>query len=372
MRKILLSTILLLLFFTCSCTKQDTSQQSLGNTNTSQMQTEHPYTNLLGYGLDRANIMVYFYGSDLEDISHMASADISEIQKNQFSENVRVFIETNGATNWESDIDISNTSVQRFLIDQNGVTQLESNLGPIDYDIKESLEWFISSVTKDYPAERNILILWGHGSGTSFWDNITIQEIDEILSKVGVKFEMIGFDACAMANVSMLETLSKHADYMIASSTDLPITGWDYSNWISLLTEDSSIPAETYLKRIIDDYAISIQNGLDENISDQLFNLSIFDLSKTDAFINEISVIFKEIDLSNLFHQENEEKGEPIITILDYADQFKNNITTHISTLIEQMIVHSAVYNGEKSINCINVTEQDTKKFKGSVDKYEE
>lgn len=324
----------------------------------------HPYTKLYGYGRDRVNIMLYIYGEDLEDISHMASQDIKEIQNNQFSENVRVFIETNGVRNWDkSVIDASNKAVQRFMVSDKGISKIADDLGPINSNITESLEWFITQTAHDYPAERNILILWGHGDSSDggLWKNnenlpegITPEILDSILQRTGVKFETIGFDACGMASLSMIKRMSKYADYMIAASTDEPITGWNYNNWISLLSADTSISAEIYLKKIIQDYKdTTAQNEL-------LFNLTAFDLSKSTKVISNIDDTFIEA-YKKIQIQLNATNS---VSIDDVLNNMPATISETIKKQLEEMIVyHEQNHKKENIQSGINITKNDIKEF---------
>lgn len=323
----------------------------------------HPYTKLCGYGRDRVNIMIYFYGSDLEDISHMASRDIQEIQGNSFSDNVRVFIQTDGGRNWDkSVIDASNEVVQRFMISKNGTELIEANLCPVDYDVRESLEWFISHTTNKYPAERNILILWGHGNGSYFWQNdsslpngITPKEMDEILSKAGVKFEAIGFDACGMSTLSMINVLSKHADYMIAASTDEPIVGWNYGDWITTLSENTSVEATTYLRQIVDDYITAISE------EEKTFDLAVFDLSKSRDFLNSIDQSFiAAYDKHN--GNKSSSKGISMNEVLNIMTQEHSD---SIIKAAEQMTVtHKFNHSDASKTLGINVTASDINKMR--------
>ena len=70
----------------------------------------------------------------------------------------------------------------------------------------------------------------------------------------GVKFDIIGFDACLMATLETALVAEQYGDYLIASEAVEPGTGWYYTNWLSALSENPAIDSLDLGKQIIDDY----------------------------------------------------------------------------------------------------------------------
>ena len=70
---------------------------------------------------------------------------------------------------------------------------------------------------------------------------MTLDEINTALSNAGTKFDFVGFDACLMATYETAVMLNNHADYMIASEETEPGIGWYYTDWITALSENTSI-----------------------------------------------------------------------------------------------------------------------------------
>ena len=69
-------------------------------------------TVLKGNGNDRATVMVYMYGTDLESQSGMATADLNEMLYATISDKVNIIVETGGTARWRNNV-ISNATNQR-------------------------------------------------------------------------------------------------------------------------------------------------------------------------------------------------------------------------------------------------------------------
>ena len=222
---------------------------------------EH-YTVLEGDGSDRATVMFYFIGSDLESEYGSASADITEILNAKGSENVNLVLQTGGCGAWETD-ELKDGRVQRFCVEDGALSE-KDDLGKVSMLDAGTLKSFIKWCANEYPAERYVLILWDHGGGDldgfGYDDNfpedtLMISELTEALGNGGVKFDFIGFDACYMATLEAAFALEPYADYLIASAESEPEIGWDYTGWINALCRD---PAEDTLELaeiLIDDFA---------------------------------------------------------------------------------------------------------------------
>lgn len=126
----------------------------------------------------------------------------------------------------------------------------------------DGISTFLAYLKKQYPDSRVILILWDHGfayQGFGRDDNhpesvITPWALGSSLQKTGVSPDMIGFDACFMADIEFLRFISPYVRYVVASEETEPDHGWDYQELVKVLREDPGIPADEYGRRIIDSY----------------------------------------------------------------------------------------------------------------------
>ena len=220
------------------------------------------YTKLKGSGQDKVTLMLYIIGSDLESENGMATADLNEIlHAGLDNENLNVIIETGGAKSWKNNV-MSSRYIERWQATSRGLQKLDS-LKRTSMAEPETLSSFIQYAAKKAPADRYMLILWDHGSGSvqgfghdenDSRNTMDTAEIAKALKAGGVKFDFVGFDACLMATLENAIALEPYADYLIASEESEPGTGWYYTNWLSDLNTNTSTSTLELGKRILDDF----------------------------------------------------------------------------------------------------------------------
>lgn len=244
------------------------------------------YTKLLGNNSDSVTIMIYVCGTDLESKHSMASADMEEIRaaSKNFGDNFNVIVYTGGCNNWKNGV--SSSVNQIYQIKDSKIKCLSENEGRASMTDPNTLSSFISYCAKQFPANRNELILWDHGGGSvsgfgydeknKSSGSMSLAGIDKALAKSRVKFDFIGFDACLMATAENALMLNEHADYLIASEETEPGIGWYYTNWLSRFAADTSMPTIQIGKLIIDDFV----GECARKCNGQKTTLSIIDLAE--------------------------------------------------------------------------------------------
>ena len=248
------------------------------------------YTEILGDGKDEVTIMVYMCGTDLESKYGMASSDLKEMAAATLSDNVHIIVETGGCKKWQ--IGISNDVNQIYEVRDGKLSTLEKDFGKSYMTDPSNLTKFVKYCAEKYPANRNILIMWDHGggsvSGYGYDEKQTpatsmgITKIKSALNDSGVKFDIVGFDACLMATYETADALTGVADYMIASEEVEPGTGWYYTTWLNNLSQNTSKKSCDIAKDIIDSY-------IGSNRGNQV-TLSLVDLAEFEGVMpDEIS-----------------------------------------------------------------------------------
>ena len=250
---------------------------------------------------DTWTIFVYLCGADLESENAMGSIDIEEMIDSSANDNVRFVVQTGGASEWYLDIDPD--SCERLLICSGEAVIVDScedmSMGK-GSTLRDFLEWGVS----EYPAEKMGLVLWDHGSGSingvcfdERYDNesLLLGDIDAALYSVRDKmtddFEFIGFDACLMATAEAAGILASHARYMVASQESEPGYGWDYTAIGNYLSEEPSADGAELGRVICDSFYSSCEEAGCENS----VTLSVVDLGKIDAFLEEFDRYSKEL-----------------------------------------------------------------------------
>ena len=242
-------------------------------------------TVIYGDSRDKATVMVYMCGTDLETKGGMASNDMQEMAAATLGSNVDVIIYTGGCTSWKIS-QISNSVNQIWKIANGKMQCLVQNDGRDPMTKAATLTKFINYCTKNYPANRNMLIMWDHGGGSisgfgydernKTAGSLTLKGINDALKASGTKFDFIGFDACLMGTLENALMLDNYADYLIGSEETEPGVGWYYTNWLTALSKNPSMETLEIGKIIVDDF-VSFCN---QKCPGQKTTLSVVDLAE--------------------------------------------------------------------------------------------
>ena len=251
------------------------------------------FTKIKGSGKDTVTIMIYMCGTDLESKSGMATSDLSEMAAAAIADNVNILVYTGGCARWKNNIVSANTC-QIYRVKSGGLERLVENDGDRTMTDPATLTRFITWCSKNFPANRNELIFWDHGSGSLSgygYDerhgrsgSMDLAEIRDAVDSAGVTFDFIGFDACLMATVENALALSDYADYLLASEETEPGTGWYYTNWLNMLSQDTAVSTLQLGKKIIDDFVdVSAQKARGQSTT-----LSLVDLAELSNTFPEV------------------------------------------------------------------------------------
>ncbi len=286
------------------------------------------YTQILGSKKDTVTIMVYICGTDLESQSGMASSDIQEMAAASFNDHVNLILYTGGCKQWKIN-GISNQVHQIYQIKNGKLNRLEADMGTKAMTDPDTLTSFIRYCSQNFPANRNQLILWDHGGGSvsgfgydekkSGSGSMDLAEIDSALTKAGVTFDFVGFDACLMATAETALMLNDHADYMIASEETEPGIGWYYTDWLTALGKNTSMPTVEIGKNIIDDFVTTCA----KKCSGQKTTLSIVDLAEfTNTVPSKLNAFAKSVS-NKLSNEEYKEVSDARYTTREFASSSK-------------------------------------------------
>jgi hypothetical protein len=125
------------------------------------------------------------------------------------------------AGNWE---DTRFFYVEKGTTADGGISWGERNMGD-----PATLVEFIQYARKNYPAEKYVLVLWGHSwqwrPDETMWDDTNDDALDpdelaEALHSVG-GVDVVAYDACEPQVIEMETVWRGHADYVVASQDDV-------------------------------------------------------------------------------------------------------------------------------------------------------
>lgn len=207
------------------------------------------------------SVFTYIVGSDLEDGSGCATANIKQmIEATAQGDKLKFFIQAGGSRRWFTD-GIDGDSYGRYEISGGRLKKLEDLADDISMSDQKSLEDFLIWAKEKHAADRNMLVLWDHGGGVALGygqDDVNDKQSDnyetcmntseflKAVKKAGMKFDVIGFDACLMQDLEIAAKLEPYADYYLASEEVEGGYGWYYTSAFGKLAEDPGMSTEDF------------------------------------------------------------------------------------------------------------------------------
>ena len=286
------------------------------------------YTTIKGNGKDKITLMVYMCGTDLESRSAMATRDIQEMLKASFDDSISLILYTGGCTRWQNS-SISSSTNQVWQVRNGQFQNLVRDDGAKAMTDPATLSAFIRYGKEHYPANRYMLILWDHGSGAvagygydekfTRSGSMSLAGIRRALEDGGVKFDMIGFDACLMASVENALMLSDYADYMIASEETEPGVGWYYTEWLTALGQNPSMGTLELGKKIADDFVSACQS----QARGQDTTLSVVDLAELSTTVPEKLTAFSKAVTGLVKNAEYKQVSDARVNCREFAASSK-------------------------------------------------
>ena len=288
------------------------------------------------------------------DLAYYAEQDVAKIIEHSYYSDMTVVVQYKQ--------NLVGTPALRVVI-KNGEMVEEKNLEQINMADPKVLNSFIEESAKAYPADKNILILWSHGSGVDDRDiyNDEVErklyfvpkdEIEEIafgfddsyqdfldnieLKKalnVSINIDLIGFDACFMGMFEIVYQLKKQTHIMVASQYLEPAMGWDYGRILEDLDMSGTVTDmgkqfvsfhDEYHNR--DERAEVTQSALDTFVIDEVSK-------KLDRFaevlreeLNRNSVIKNRKELEVTFDNCQFFGRTDYVDLVDFIHKIKNRL----------------------------------------------
>ncbi len=275
-------------------------------------------------------VLMYMCGSDLETVNELGTYNIKEIASAMQSDDINFIVQTGGAKTWHNDI-VDPTKNQRFSISPTGVELVyEEEMTSMGHP--DTLSSFLKWGAENYPAEKTMLIFWGHGAGPILGveqdenfnnDMLTPVELEEVFSDFNPDrdpsktFELIGFDTCLMGSLEMANLLEPYGKYMVSSEEIEPGAGWDYASWLPILTNNLDTTGDALGSAICDTYLLGSQTSQYSAIT----TLSCVDLSKIPQLKQEFSVLANKL----LVSQDNPSANVDVVRGASNSEKYGGN-----------------------------------------------
>lgn len=310
-----------------------------------------------GNASDTYTLMLYMCASDLESECGFATEDLNEIMYGYTAGNLNVIVQTGGTAEWQNTV-VADDRCQRYRVTEDGLELVDDSLGMQNMADSATLTDFIQYCSSNYAADHYGLVLWDHGGGVvggygydeNFGgDSMSLTEMSRALGDASVHLDMLGFDACLMANFETCLMAAPYADYLIASEEPEPGCGWYYTDWIGKLSENCGIPPKRYGRQIIDDYIT--ESGWD---SPSMYStLGMFDLQQvtqkllpalsqfSDDAVQQLSAgEYRRISQSRSNTRAVYQSELDHIDLLDYAQHSQSETADQLEQAVSDCVVY--------------------------------
>jgi hypothetical protein len=218
---------------------------------------------------DLASWTFLMYMTADNDLEPYMMNDLAEIAAVGSTNEVNIVVQVDRAEGFDDQTYGSWTDARRFLVTQ-GIdynTQAIESLGETNTGdprmLREFLVWGISN----FPAEKYALFFSNHGGG---WNGlgpdfsnqpgtVSLPEITQVLTEVrdatGVsQFEILGFDACLMSQIDVLDTIAPFTRYSLAAEELVPGNGFDYVASLSALAQNPEMDGAEFGTVLVDSF----------------------------------------------------------------------------------------------------------------------
>jgi hypothetical protein len=255
---------------------------------------------------DRAawTVLVYLDGDN--NLERDAVIDFNEMELVGSTDQVKIVVQFDrigAVAPWDDDSNGNWETNKRFLVtrddDPDAIRSQElEDLGELNMGDPQTLVDFAVWGMQTYPAERYALILWDHGASwagiafddTNGEDGINMPELDAALRTIqqqtGRRIDLIGFDACLMAQIDVALVTAPYADVFVASAELEPNTGWAWDLLLRRLVDNPRQDAAAFGAVIVDSYREFYEAGSDPTVT-----LSAFDLTRANDLRQKLNAL---------------------------------------------------------------------------------
>lgn len=252
---------------------------------------------------DTWSVFIYMCSAGLETEQGLAMETLEELFDVGYSENVNLYIQTDGAAEWGIE-GAAADMMQRFHIVDGGMDLIEETELTSMAD-QDTLYEFLLWGEKNYPADKMGVVFWNYDGGPLLGatpdelpegGSLTPSEMELAFSRAAKKteviYEFIGFDAGLMATMETAKLFEPYANYLIASEEIVPVGGFMYSEWVQYLADHPNSSGGELGTAICDSYYEKCaQAGVD-----MVATLSCLDLNEMQPVFEAFEQLSVELE----------------------------------------------------------------------------
>jgi len=259
-------------------------------------------------------VMTYMSADADIALANEALVDINEMEAAGNSSDVNIIVLYDGRATGDSRIyEIAsdpggfNSMIISPTVDDQGAI-IDPVSGEADMSDPAVLRGFVNWTMANYPAQRYMLVFWGHGDGIIQGfvpDKGSAMQVSEIgPALAGFNIDIVGFDTCSMGHFEVAAELLGIAEIMIGSEAEEPISGWDYRTSLGKLAQKPWMNPRELATAIVSDYLAANTAGY---VTQAAIDLKVFGEKLLPALENfvDVSLDFAYKDHSRIWSARN-------------------------------------------------------------------
>ncbi len=312
-------------------------------------------------------VLEYIIGSNLEDAAGLASFNIDQIKKaTSAGSSLKFVIEAGGSRRWFTE-GIADETLGRYEIADGKLTKIELLDNTVSMSDPKQLYDFLVWARDTYKADRYMLVFWDHGGGLSSgfgqddinkrddtaFGTLMNDEIIEAIDKSGMKFDLIGYDACLMQSIEIVKAMEPYADYFLASEETESGDGWFYTSAFELLAKNPGIDTEEFGKEMISSFDV-YNTTLGDGKKQSNTTLSLIDLSRINTGYDLLMDLYDRQDAAIRANVEDYQDISVAAAITYKFDNDEQIDLIHYLTLLDGSDYDDSIVSGEELSNIIN------------------
>jgi hypothetical protein len=225
------------------------------------------------------------------------------------------------------------------------VSTLIQDIGEVDMGNPNTLVSFAQWAIQNYPANKYFLVLWDHGDGwyksgedsplfkgvsvdmsssnseINVYNGELANALSSIKSYLGRNLDIIGFDACLMGMIEVMDVCRNYANYFVGSEETEAADGWYYTGFLNTMNSNPTISPADLAKAVV-------------NAATGLSTLASIDLTKVGTVVSYLNTFAQE-----LINARNQGYGSAISTARSNSKSF------YISDHIDLYMFANNIYN---------------------------
>jgi len=157
-----------------------------------------------------------------------------------------------------------------------------------DFGSGTTFAWFLRQVHARFPSDHLLVVGWDHGFGWHYFskdatsgDRILLPELRTAIASAGVPIDVLGFDACNMADAEIAYELAPTGlvGRLVASEEEIDQDGYPYDDMFTPLTADPGQSAD----QVVQDMVSGWQRYYGSRRNFNWVSLSAIDMSAAGA-----------------------------------------------------------------------------------------